>query len=416
MTVPRLQPPLPRPAGAPLALAGIRIADFSRLIAGPWATMMLADLGAEVIKIEQPGIGDESRYLTPTRDGMSSVFITMNRNKRSIVLDLKSDSGRAVAADLIASSDVLVENFSIGVMERMGLGYEQLKDRHPRLIYAYATAFGRAGQYADRPGYDPVTQADSGLFSLNGYPDRPPVRSMAPVVDVGSGMCLLNAIFAALLARHATGLGQRVEVALFDVAVALTGNYAMNYLLTGVSPQRQGNGSVISHPTGLFSASDGDFYLTCSSDRLFRKLATQVIGRPDLLERPEYATNDARVRNVATLTPLLGEIFRQRPCAYWVERLLAAGVPAGPVRSIAEAMDSPEARDRALLSTLPHPAAGSVPNIGAPFRLEGTPAVDPRAAPVLGADTRAVLATDLGYDAARIDALARDGAFGDQPV
>ncbi|WP_159589707.1 CaiB/BaiF CoA transferase family protein [Hydrogenophaga sp. BPS33] len=396
----------------PAALDGLKVVDLSRLIAGPYSAMLLADLGADVIKVEQPGKGDDSRFLNPSRGGMSSVFVSMNRNKRSIALDLKSPEGREVVLDLIRRADVVVENFAAGTMERVGLGYDTLAALNPRLVYCAITGFGRDGHYASRPGFDPVIQADSGMFSLNGYPDRPPVRSASPVVDVGAGAFAFSAILAALLARQHTGVGQYVESALFDTAIALTANYSMNYLLTGNEPTRQGNGSVISHPVGLYAARDGDFYITCSSDRMFRNLC-EVLEEPELAQRPEFKTNAERCRHEHMLNEHLSARFRQSNRQHWVERLLAVSVPAGLVRSVGEAMRSEEVKDRGLVTTVRHPVAGELPNIAPPIRLKGTPIVPARAAPLLGEHTDQILREDLGYDSARIAHIQARGACGE---
>jgi formyl-CoA transferase len=394
------------------ALQGLKVVDFSRQIAGPFCAMLLSDLGADVIKIEQPGRGDDSRRLVPTKQGMSSVFISTNRNKRSIEIDLKSPAGLEVARDLISGADVLVENFSRGVMDRMGLGYDALSELHPGLVYCSVTSFGNNGRFADRPGFDPVTQADCGLFSLNGYADRPPVRVAPPVVDVASGLTATIAVQSALLARHATGRGQHVEVALFDVGVTLTSYYSLNYLITGEEQYRTGNESVVGSPSGLFTASDGDFFMSCSTDRMFKVLASDVIAKPEIAEKEEFITNSIRCDNDAALRAILMEIFATRKKDHWIERLLAGGIPAGNIRSIGEAIRSEEMKDRGLVSSVEHPTVGQLPNIAAPFRLAGTPLVVPAAPPLLGEHTQDVLEKDLGYSAERIQALKQSGAFG----
>jgi len=396
---------------APPPLSGLRVVDFSRQIAGPYAAMLLGDLGAEVIKIEQPRTGDDSRRLAPRLDDVSSVFIAMNRNKRSIELNLKSEAGRAVALDLIREADVLVENFLHGVMERLGFDYATLAAINPRLIYCTITAFGHAGAFAGRPGFDPVTQADCGLFSLNGYEDRPPVRVAAPVVDVASGLTALNAIQAALLSRHQTGRGQRVEVALFDVGVALSSYFPVTYMLTGQEQGRSGNQSQVGAPSGLFAAADGDFFMSCSTDRMFGLLARDILGRPDLAERPEFHTNSERLRHNAALLAELDPVFRLHDRADWVERMLAAGIPAGAVRSIREAVDSPEAKDRRIFGTVEHPELGTLPNVAAPFRLDGAQLREAGPPPRLGEHQSDILAGTLGYARERIAALQSEGAF-----
>ncbi|MDX3898971.1 MAG: CoA transferase [Sphingobium sp.] len=400
------------PSSAPPPLKGIRVIDFSRQIAGPYAAMLLGDLGAEVIKIEQPGSGDDSRRLAPRFGDRSSVFIGNNRNKRSLELDLKSDAGREVALDLIDTADVLVENFLCGVMDRLGLGYDTLAQRNPGLIYCSVTAFGHEGAFSTRPGFDPVTQADCGLFSLNGYEDRPPVRVAAPVIDVASGMTALAAIQAALLGRYRTGRGQRVEVALFDVGVALSAYFPITYMMNGALQERSGNQSQVGSPAGLFSASDGDFFMSCSTDRMFVKLARDVLHRDELCERPEFHTNSERLKNNNILLAELDPIFATKTRTQWVESMLAAGIPAGAVRSIAEAVESPEAQDRGIFTRIADPQLGEVANVAPPFRLEGSPLAPAQPAPALGADNEAILSAELGYSTDRIAALRAGGAFG----
>ncbi|WP_326522879.1 CaiB/BaiF CoA transferase family protein [Sphingomonas sp.] len=392
-----------RPADVPLPLAGMRVVDFSRQISAPYATMLLGDLGADVIKIEQPGTGDDTRRLQPTRGDLSSVFIAMNRNKRSIELDLKSPDDLSVAKDLIAGADILVENFTTGVMHRYGLDYETLAAKYPGLIYCSVTGYGQRGAFATRPGFDPVVQADCGLQSVNGYANAPPVRIAAPAIDVATGMMTLNAIQAAVIARLRNGRGQKVEVALFDVGVALSAYFPVTYLWHGADQGRTGNRSQVGAPADLFSASDGDFVMSCSTDRMFVALARSVIDRPDLADDPDFATNGARLRNHAALTAILAPIFRQRTRAAWAEAMQAVGIPAAGVRSVAEAVESPEAKDRGLFGHLDHPVAGRVPNVAPPFRLEGVAMPQPRPAPALGADTREVLRDVLGYTDDRID-------------
>lgn len=397
---------------APPPLQGLRVVDFSRQIAGPYAAMLLGDLGADVIKIEQPRTGDDSRRLAPRLHDVSSVFIGMNRNKRSIELNLKSEAGQRVALDLVRDADVLIENFLHGVMERLGFGYEALAEINPRLIYCTVSAFGHAGAFASRPGFDPVTQADCGLFSLNGYADRPPVRVAAPVIDVASGLTALNAIQAAIIARHRTGRGQRVEVALFDVGVALCSYFPITYLLTGQEQGRSGNQSQVGSPSGLFSASDGDFFMSCSTDRMFGLLARDVVDRPDLAECAEFHTNSERLRHNDALLAELDPIFRTRTRLEWVERMLTAGIPAGAVRSVPEAVESPEAKDRGIFSAVEHPELGTLPNVAPPFRLDGSEMRPAGPPPRLGEHNAMILAETLGYDADRVAALRAAGAFG----
>ncbi len=392
------------------ALEGVRIADFSHVIAGPYCTMILADMGARVIKIEPPK-GDAARgYSSPDLGGDSTVFLGYNRNKESVVLDLTGEAGRQVARDIVARADILVENFSTGVMQRLGLDYAALEKINPRLIYCSISAYGRSGSYASRAGYDQVVQAESGFMSLNGYPGEEPLRTPLAMIDLTTGMFAAHAILAALYAREASGRGQYIEAALFDNAFALTGYYTMNYLVTGENPLPLGNKSLIAAPVGVFHAADGRFYMTVAGEGVWRKLL-EVLGNPPELMSADYASNAARVRHDAQLTAILQRHFGAAPLEQWIERMRAGGVPAGPIRSIAAAVDSPEVKERAILGKAPHSKAGEVPNLRLPLMLAGTPIVSPRGAPVLGEHTHAVLAELLHYDAERIAGLEQAGAI-----
>jgi formyl-CoA transferase len=413
---PAARPELPlheaRPAGAPTALNGILVADFSRVLAGPVCTQLLADLGARVVKVEHPD-GDDMRHASQASiGGLTAAFMALNRGKQSLVLDLATSAGHEVAIDLVRQADVLVENFTPGVMERLGLGYDTVAKVNPRLVYCSVSAYGQTGPAARRSGYDPVIQAESGLMSLNGFADRPPVRIGPPVVDVSTGMMACNAVLAGLLARQHTGCGQHVEVALFDTAANLGALYGMSYLVDGNVPIRFGQAPPGAAPVGLFEANDGAFYLCIVNDRLFRRLAGDVLGQPELADDPRFATNRARAANRTALFATLKAAFVARPRADWMARLQAANVPAGPVRTLAEAFASPEMAARGLARSLPHDTAGTVPNIGPPVRFSRTPTAAPVPAPALGQHTQTVLAELLGYDAARCATLAAGGAFG----
>jgi crotonobetainyl-CoA:carnitine CoA-transferase CaiB-like acyl-CoA transferase len=410
---PSLPAPPPRPAGAPTALGHIRIVDFTHFLAGPVATLILGDMGAEIIKIEKP-TGEDFRALRPLHGGEGAPFLWANRNKQSVALDLAKPAGRQVARDLIATADVVVENFSTGVMAGFGLDYQSLAASHPRLVYCSVSAYGREGPFASRLGFDPIAQAESGFMTLVGFPDREPVRTGPSIMDVSTGMMASNAILGALMARERLGRGQFVEVSLFDTAMVMAGFHMMNYLVTGVAPSRFGNTSPDSAPMGVFLASDGPFYLACANDRTFQRLAREVLARPDLADDPDFASTAKRVPNSAKLAAILAPLFAEAERETWVARMRVAGVPAGPVRTVAEAFAAPEVRDRHVASQIPHPTAGSVPNIRLPIRLEGTPLVDPVAAPTVGQHTDDVLGRLLGYDRQRLDALGEAGAFGPQ--
>jgi crotonobetainyl-CoA:carnitine CoA-transferase CaiB-like acyl-CoA transferase len=410
---PQLPDRAPRAKDVPTALNGLLVVDFTRVIAGPACTQTLADFGAEVIKIENPEGGDDTRsYEHADLAGESAAFITLNRNKRGIVLDLTNPAARDVARDLISRADVVVENFSGGVMERFGLDYAAVSVTNPRLVYCSISAYGRLGPFASRPGFDPITQAESGFMSLNGFPDGPAVRTGSPIVDFATGMSACNAILMALFARDRLGHGQRVEVALFDIAVALTGFYGMTYLMTGVNQSRFGNSPNGSPSVGIYEASDGPFYIACANDRLYRRLVIEVLGRPDLASGAEFADRRKRTANKDKLRAILAGIFAGDLRDNWVTKMKAANVPVGFLRTIEEAFNSPEMRARDRINQIPHPAAGTVPNIESPLRLDRTPIIDPVAAPLLGEHTKAVLCKTLGYDDARVAKLAEAGVFG----
>jgi crotonobetainyl-CoA:carnitine CoA-transferase CaiB-like acyl-CoA transferase len=413
---PQLPERLPRAKGVPTALDGLLVVDFTRVVAGPACTQTLADFGAEVIKIENPEGGDDTRaYEHAALGGESAAFLSLNRGKRGIVLDFARPEACEIARELIARADVVVENFSSGVMKKYGLDYASVAPSNPRLVYCSISAYGREGPFASRPGFDPITQAESGFMSLNGFPDGPPVRTGAPIVDMATGMTACNAILLALLARDRLGRGQQVEVALFDIAVAMTGFYGMTYLMTGVNQSRFGNSPNGSPTVGLYEAADGPFYVACANDRLVRRLLTEVLGRPDLVTDPEFATRRARTANKEKLRSILARIFAGDLRDNWIARMKAANVPVGYLRTIEQAFNAPEVRERHRLSQIPHPTAGTVPNVEPPLRLALTPVADPVAAPVLGEHTREVLRKTLGYDDARIAALEGAGAFGKIP-
>jgi crotonobetainyl-CoA:carnitine CoA-transferase CaiB-like acyl-CoA transferase len=409
---PKLPDRAPRTKGAPTALDGLLVVDFTRVVAGPACTQTLADFGAEVIKIENPEGGDDTRsYEHADLAGESAAFVSLNRNKRGIVLDFTKPEACDVARELIARADVVVENFSAGVMKKYGLDYASVAPSHPRLVYCSISAYGRQGPFASRPGFDPITQAESGFMSLNGFPDGPPVRTGPPAIDMVTGMSACNAIMMALFARDRLGYGQQVEVALFDVALAMTQFYGMAYLMTGVNPSRQGNSPNGSPSVGVYNGSDAPFYIACANDRLYRRLVIDVLGRPDLASG-DFANRRSRTANKEKLRAILTGIFTQDIRDNWVTKMKGANIPVGYLRTVEEAFNSPEVRERHRLSQIPHPAAGSVPNIESPIHLGQTPVVDPVAAPLLGEHTKAVLRKTLGYDDSRIAALAEAGAFG----
>jgi crotonobetainyl-CoA:carnitine CoA-transferase CaiB-like acyl-CoA transferase len=405
-----------RPSHAPRALAGIRVVDFSHFIAGPFATMILADMGAEVIKVEAPGKGDDLRRYPPVHPDLmhGAPFLWTNRNKRSVALDLKSEAGLDIARELIAQADVVVENFSSGVMKRLGLDYNSCRKLKPEIIYCSVSAYGREGAFADRLGFDPIAQVESGFVSMNGYGDREGVRALSPVMDISTAMMACNAILGALVARERSGLGQAIEVSLFDNAVLMTGYATLQHLFTGADPQRHGNTSPDTCPSGVFQAQDRSFYINCGNDKIFQRLMSQVIDRADLAEAEVYATGPSRIRRRDELFAILNEAFAQHPWSYWQSRMRAAGVPCGLLRTVGEAIRSPEAKERALVTRIAHPKLGWVPNVSLPIRYSRTPVVDPVAAPDVGQHTGEVLREVLGYTDDRLKHHRDAGAFGHQ--
>ncbi len=405
-----------RKPGAPTALGGIRVLDFSHFIAGPYATMMLADFGADVLKIETPGKGDGFRHYPPVDAQMpaqGSSFFFANRNKRSIALDLKNPRALDVVKELVAKSDVLVENFSTGVMQRFGLDWETCRAINPRLVYCSVPAYSRDGEFADRTGFDPIVQAESGFISMNGYADREGVRALSPVMDMGTSLMVCNTVLAALMARHHTGAGQYCEVALFDSAIAMTAHAPMQYLFAGMEPKRNGNTSPDTSPSGVFRASDVAFYVNSGNDKIFQRL-TVAIGMPQLATDPRFEGRAGRMANRDALFAILIDAFAKQPWAHWRAKFRELAIPSGEVRTLAQALHSPEAAARGLVTRIPHPVAGWVPNLTPPARLSDTPVVDPVAAPALGAHTHEVLRDLLGMDDARLAELAAAGVFGAQ--
>lgn len=409
---PQLPDRAPRKEGAPTALDGLLVVDFTRVVAGPACTQTLADFGARVIKIENPEGGDDTRHYEHAEiGGESAAYLSLNRNKRGIALDFTRPEALEVARELIAKADVVVENFSGGVMKKYGLDYASVASTNPRLVYCSISAYGRNGPFASRPGFDPITQAESGFMSLNGFPDGPPVRTGPPAVDMLTGMTACNAILLALLARDKLGRGQHVEVALFDMALAMTQFYGMAYLMSGVNPSRQGNSPNGSPSVGVYHGSDAPFYIACANDRLYRRLVVEVLNRPDLVSG-EFGDRRSRTANKEKLRAILTSLFAQDTREHWVTKMKAANVPVGYLRTVEEAFNSPEARERHRVSEIPHPKAGTVPNIETALNLSLTPVIDPVAAPLLGQHTREVLRETLGYDDARISSLAEAGVFG----
>jgi crotonobetainyl-CoA:carnitine CoA-transferase CaiB-like acyl-CoA transferase len=410
---PTLPPFTPRPADRETPLTRMRIVDFSHFIAGPYATMILADLGAEVLKIESAGEGDNFRNYPPSFQGESVPYLWVNRNKKSVALDLKNPEGRRVALELIAKADVVVENFSTGVMERLGLDYASVSKDNPRLIYCSVSSYGRRGPYADRIGFDPIVQAESGFISMNGDPaQQPGFRAGPSIMDIATAMMTANAIQAAFIARERTGRGQLVETTMIETAVNMLGNFSLAYLATGESPTRFGNTQATAAPVGAFETGTGQIYLACANDRTFQRFARDVLRDEGMADDPAYANSAKRRQNQKQLIAEVARQLKLQDRDTWLARMHTAGVPGGAIRTVGEALDGPEIRALGLVSEIPHRTLGSVPNVGLPIHFSETPLADPMGAPPLGADTDDVLRAVLGYGAGELESLRNQGVFG----
>ena len=394
-----------------LPLQGIRVLDVSQVMAGPFACMLLADLGADVIKVEPPG-GDQTRGAMGFKmKGADSLgFLNMNRNKRSITLDLKSEAGKAVLKTLARDADILVENYRPGAMRRLGLGYEVLKDINPRLVYTSISGFGQTGPWADRPGFDLMAQAMSGVMSVTGYPDSPPVKAGVPVADIGCALFAVYATLAAYIGAKNSGQGQYVDASLFDTAMAFSVWDTCDWWGTGKPPQPLGTANKMTAPYQAMACADGYFVMGANNQKLWVQLC-QVMGREDLLADPRFATISQRLAHRAELQDALEQSFRTQGKDYWVETLLANGIPAGPILTYPEAFGSEHAKVRGMRMEIDHPVEGKVPNIGFAVKLSGTPQQVRRHPPLLGEHTEEVLA-EAGMGAAEIARLRQEGAFG----
>ena len=370
-------------------LAGIRVADFSRVLAGPLATMLLADLGADVIKVERPDGGDDTRaWGPPFVGGDAAYFLSLNRNKRSVALDLQTPEGSATARRLALSADVVVENFRPGLMERFGLDHDSLTAEKPDLVTCSLVAFGEEGESASRPGYDIIVQALSGLMSFTGQPGGEPTKVGVALLDVVCGLYAANGILAALLERARTGRGRRIVVSLYGSSLAAMVNQAANYLLGGLVPRPLGNQHPNIVPYQLFEASDRPFILAAGNDRMFERTC-EILGRPDLATDERFATNEARVRHREELIPALAEVFRSRPAAEWLAALEAAGVPCSPVLHMDEVFATPDGSR--MVQEVADPARGTLRLVAPPIRLDGEAPAARMPPPRLGEHTEEIL-------------------------
>ena len=402
---------------ATTALEGIRVLDLSRVLAGPVCGQILADLGADVIKVERPVSGDDSRAWGPpfAKDesgqptSESAFYCACNRGKRSITVDLNQPAGRELVAGIAAKSDVLIENFKAGTLERYGLGYSQLSRTHPQLIYCSITGFGQTGPCRARPGYDTIIQALGGLMSVTGQPDGTPggspVRVGIAVTDFMTGLYATVAIQAALAYRSKTGLGQQIDLALLDVQVSALSNVAMNYLVSGEVPTRRGNRLPSVYPSDAFRCEDGHLMIIVGNDDQFRRFCTAA-GVELLLDDPRFATNELRVGNADILGTGISKALRARPVAHWMKVFEQANIPCSAINNIAQVFDDPQVQARQMLINLDHPLAGRMPNIASPMRFSRSPVQYRRAPPTLGEHTAEVLEGVLGLSPQEVSDLA----------
>jgi formyl-CoA transferase len=399
-------------------LANIRILDITRALAGPYCTMMLGDLGADVLKVERPVSGDESRGWGPPfvgnpygpYPGESAYFIASNRNKRSLTVNIQTAAGQEIVRKLAAISDVLVENYRTGELDKKGLGYADLHKLYPKLIYCSISGYGRTGPYAERPGYDAILQAEGGMMSITGPMDGPPSRAGIPIIDITSGMFAATAILAALRARDLTGEGQLVDLSLFDSHVALLTNVASNYLVGGEPPHRLGNAHPNLVPYDAFSARDGWFILGVANEKQWG-LVCDLLDRPDLKTDSRFATNRDRVGNREILVAELNSIFSQRDVNDWLADLAKAGLPCGRINSIPEVFAHPQAQAREMTLESEHASAGTVRLTGFPYKFSQTPAEIRRPPPLLGEHTEEILTGLLDYSPEDVAALRDTGAI-----
>ena len=383
-------------------LDGIRVVDLSRVVSGPFCTMTLADMGADVIKIEEPGRGDESRaFGPPFHGGESPYFLSINRNKRSCTVNLKHEDGKAVLRRLLAGADVLIENFRPGAMARLGFGYDSVSAAHPRLVYCSISGFGDSGPDATRPGYDLIVQGESGLMDVTGEADGPPTRVGTSIADLTSGLMAAQGILLALYARRTTGRGQHVRVAMLDAVAALLTYNTGIYFASGESPTRRGNDHPSVVPYQTLRAKDGWINLGVANDSLWTRYCA-AIERPDLQDDTRFATAPARVEHRQTLIPIIAGLTAARTVQEWMDLLGAAGVPCGRIRNVAEVCTNPQLVERGKVVERPHPTAGTVQMIGQPIELSDTPARIETAPPLLGEQTDAVL-REAGYSEAEIE-------------
>lgn len=391
-------------------LDGIRVVDLTRVLAGPYCTMMLGDLGADVVKVEEPRKGDDTRGWGPpfAPGGESAYFLSANRNKRSLTLNLKDPAGIEILRRLIERADVLVENFRTGTLEGWGLDYDRLQAIRPGLIVCSITGYGQTGPFRERPGYDFMVQAMAGFMSITGPEDGEPYRAGVAIADLAAGMFATSAILAALVGRARTGAGQRIDLSLLDSQVALLSYVASNYLVSGERPRRYGNGHPNIVPYQSFRASDGHFAFACGNDGQWKRFC-QAVGRTAWIEDPRFATNGARVENRTSLVPLLSELFATRTAAQWMTLCDEVDIPSAPIHTVDQVFDHPQVRARGLRQEIEHPTGGRLSIVASPMKIPTAPSEVRRPPPLLGEHTQSVLSDELGFSAEKIAELRASG-------
>lgn len=401
------------------ALDGIKVIDLSRILAGPWASQMLADLGAQVIKIERPKKGDDTRYWGPpfikeateTQPPQAAYFHCVNRNKQSVSIDITHEQGQRVIHQLIADADVVIENYKVGGLAKYGLDYASLRAINPRLVYCSITGFGQTGPSAHKAGYDAMIQGEGGLMSITGEPDGDPMKVGVALVDVMTGLYACNGVLAALMARHQTKQGQHIDIALLDVQMATLANQGMNYLATGKNPARLGNGHPNIVPYQTFAANDGSIILAIGNDNQFAKFC-QVIEQPELATSPLFATNAARVTHRGDLIPIVAKVLASKTAAYWIDALEKVAVPCGPVNTLEQVFNHPQTKHRQMVRQVPDWDENMLDTVACPINLSDTPLQYHSAPPELGQHTGQILMSEMNMPEAQFNQLVNQGIIG----